>query len=61
MKLTYQSKETVEYLTKLRQFKDIEMKTSGVMTPYLADAELDEYVRERSGEVVTYKLAEVQK
>ena len=30
MKLQYQSKETVEYLTKLRQFKDVEMKRMGV-------------------------------
>ena len=60
MKLQYQSKETVEYLTKLRQFKDVEMGVSGVMTPYLTDAELDEYCRARSGEVVTYKLVEVE-
>ena len=61
MKLQYQSKETVEYLTKLRQFKDVEMGVSGVMIPYLTDAELDEYCRERSGEVVIYKLAEVER
>jgi hypothetical protein len=56
MKLQYQSKETVEYLTRLRQFKDVEMGVNGVMVPYLTDEKLDEYVKVRSGEVITYKL-----
>jgi hypothetical protein len=56
MKLTYQSKETVEYLRHFRQYKDVEMGTVGVMVPYMSDGELDEYVKARSGEVKTYKL-----
>ena len=56
MKLPYHSKETVEYLRDVRQYKDIEMGTVGVMVPYMSDGELHEYVKARSGEVKTYKL-----
>ena len=39
-----------------RQSGDAHHKVQNVMIPALTDAELDEYVRARSGEVVSYKL-----
>jgi hypothetical protein len=44
-----------------RQSGDKEHKVQNVMVPALTNEELDEYCRERSGEVVTYKLSEVSK
>lgn len=44
-----------------RQSGDAYHKVQNVMVPALTDAELDEYVRERSGEVVSYKIAGVQR
>ena len=50
-----------EQVKLVRHTDDASHKVQNVMIPALTDAELSEYVRERSGEVVTYKLSEVQK
>jgi hypothetical protein len=55
-KLTFFDRETWEYLHEVKQSEDICDGTSGVMVPYMTDAELDEYVKARSGEVKSYKL-----
>jgi hypothetical protein len=59
-KLTFFDKETRDYLKEIKQNEDV--KSGVVMVPTaLTDAELDKYVADRSGEVVTYKLSEVLK
>ena len=46
-----------EQVKLVRHTDDVNYKVQNVMIPALTDAELDEYVRARSGEVVTYKLS----
>ena len=61
MKIKYQSKETIEYLKRIKQHEDITSGVGSVMIPTsLNNEELDKYVADRSGEVVSYKLVEVQ-
>ena len=50
-----------EQVKLVRHTDDVNYKVQNVMIPALTDAELEEYVRVRSGEVVNYKLSEVQK
>ena len=57
---SYAAKEFLDHIHDCKKNESIKSGMNGVMTPYLTDAELDEYVKERSGEVVSYKLAEVE-
>ena len=45
-----------EQVKLVRHTDDVNYKVQNVMIPALTDEELDEYVRERSGEVKIYKL-----
>ena len=45
-----------EQVKLVRHTDDASYKVQNVMIPALTDAELDEYVRARSGEVVSYQL-----
>jgi hypothetical protein len=59
-KLTFYDKATWNHLKQIKTQQDIKQGLADVMVPYLTDAELEEYCRARSSEVVTYKLAEVE-